>query len=170
MSVVAIRPLDPGNADDAGDVAAILLGSWGATNVVSRGVVHDATRLPGFVAERAGVIVGLLTYRPAGAAWEVVTIDAVEPRQGIGTALIGAVAAAARDAGADRLWLITTNDNLDALRFYQRRGWRICAVHRGAADNARTIKPIPLIGRYGIEIHDELELELALSRRGSPAG
>jgi GNAT superfamily N-acetyltransferase len=160
MSAVTIRPIDPGHPDDAGDIATILLGSWGATQVVSRGAIHDATRLPGFVAERAGVIVGLLTYRPDNTAWEIVTVDAIESARGIGTALVSAVAAAAQVAGASRLWLITTNDNLDALRFYQRRGWRICEVHRGAVDVARRLKPIPLVGRYGIEIHDELELEL----------
>lgn len=162
MSAITVRPIEPGDPDDAGDVAAILLGSWGATQVVSRGVVHDASRLPGFVAERAGVIVGLLTYRPDDTAWEIVTVDALEPALGIGTALMSAAADAARSAGADRLWLITTNDNLDALRFYQRRGWRISRVHRGAVDAARELKPIPLIGRYDIEIHDELELELGL--------
>jgi hypothetical protein len=65
--------------------------------------------------------------------------------------------------GRGRLWLITSNDNLNAIRFYQRRGMRLTAVHRGAIDEARQIKPsIPLIGEHGIPIHDELELELRL--------
>ena len=59
---------------------------------------------------------------------------------------------------------MTTNDNLGALRFYQRRGLRLVAVHRGAVDHARAVKPaIPRVGEHGIEIHDELELELALA-------
>jgi hypothetical protein len=60
--------------------------------------------------------------------------------------------------------LITTNDNIDAIRFYQRRGMRLVAVHRDAVDDARRAKPsIPMIGEYGIPIHDELEFELQLS-------
>ncbi len=62
--------------------------------------------------------------------------------------------------GVRRIWLVTTNDNLRALRFYQRRGMRITAVDRGAVDRARAVKPeIPLVGADGIELHDELRLE-----------
>jgi RimJ/RimL family protein N-acetyltransferase len=69
----------------------------------------------------------------------------------------------ARQHGCQRVWLITTNDNLNALRFYQKRGFELVAVHRRAIDEARKIKPeIPLIGEYGIPIRDEIELEIAL--------
>jgi len=70
--------------------------------------------------------------------------------------------------GCRRVWLITSNDNLDALRFYQRRGLRLVAVHRGAIDEARRVKPsIPATGEYGIPVRDEIELELQL--RGGQA-
>ena len=65
--------------------------------------------------------------------------------------------------GCSRTWLITSNDNVNAIRFYQRRGMRLVAVHRGAIDEARQLKPsIPLVGKHGIPIHDELEFELPL--------
>jgi ribosomal protein S18 acetylase RimI-like enzyme len=68
-------------------------------------------------------------------------------------------------AGCRRLWLITTNDNLDALRFYQRRGFELVAVHRDFREVARRLKPsIPLEGNFGIPIRDEIELELRLDR------
>ncbi len=135
---------------------------WGET-VVSRGVVHDPTALPGFVAEEGGERVGLLTYRIDGADCEVVTIDAFPAGAGAGTALLDAAGRAARDAGCGRLWLITTNDNLRALRFYQRRGFRLVAVHPDAVERSRALKPsIPEIGLDGIPLRDELELELRL--------
>ena len=135
---------------------------WGET-VVSRGVVHDPTALPGFVAEEGGERVGLLTYRIDGADCEVVTIDAFPAGAGAGTALLDAAGRAARDAGCGRLWLITTNDNLRALRFYQRRGFRLVAVHPDALERSRELKPsIPEIGLDGIPLRDELELELRL--------
>jgi ribosomal protein S18 acetylase RimI-like enzyme len=135
---------------------------WGET-VVSRGAVHDPTALPGFVAEEGGERVGLLTYRIDGAKCEVVTIDAFPEGAGAGTALLGAAAGAARDAGCRRVWLITTNDNLRALRFYQRRGFRLAALHRNALERSRELKPsIPEIGLDGIPLRDELELELTL--------
>lgn len=159
-----MRAIDPSRAGDAATVTDILQRSWGSTVVISRGVAHDAAGLPGFIAERAGTPAGLVTYHPGVKAWEVVTLDSVLRGCGVGTALLMSVADAARADGATKLWLITTNDNLDALRFYQRRGWRLSEVHVGTVDEARRRKPIPLVGAYGIEIHDELELELDLAR------
>jgi hypothetical protein len=62
---------------------------------------------------------------------------------------------------AQRVWLVTTNDNLDALRFYQRRGFRIAQVRPGAVDETRkTLKPsIAEVGDFGIPIRDEIVLE-----------
>jgi hypothetical protein len=70
-------------------------------------------------------------------------------------------AEAAGRQGCARLWVITTNDNVDALRFYQRRGFCLAAVHRGAVDRSRaSLKPeIPAVGAYGIPLRDEIELE-----------
>ena len=135
---------------------------WGE-GVVSRGRLLDATVLPGFVAEGEGEPAGLLTYRIDGGDCEVVTINAFPRGAGAGTALMEAVAVAARDAGCRRVWLITTNDNLRALRFYQRRGFRLAALHRDALARSRELKPsIPEVGLDGIPLRDELELELTL--------
>jgi GNAT superfamily N-acetyltransferase len=140
--------------------------AWGSATIVSRDREHDAAALPALVAVRGEELAGLATYRVCGAECELVTLEAFAAREGVGSALLAAVAQRARDGGASRLWLVTTNDNLDALRFYQRRGLALVAVHRGAVDRARARKPaIPLIGAHGIEIHDELELELELSPR-----
>ena len=70
---------------------------------------------------------------------------------------------AARAGQCTRLWLITTNDNLRALRFYQRRGFRLAALHRDALETSRRLKPsISEIGFHGIPLRDELELERSL--------
>jgi N-acetylglutamate synthase-like GNAT family acetyltransferase len=125
--------------------------------------MHDASRLPALVAERDGEIAGVLTYNVCDGELEIVSINAVEPGGGVGTALLAAATELARAGDCKRVWLVTTNDNLDALRFYQRRGLRLVAVHRGAVDDARRLKPsIPEVGEYGIPLHDELELELRL--------
>ena len=119
---------------------------------------------PAFIAEAAGGhLLGMLTYVP-GRRWqqcEILTLHASEHWQGTGTALIEAVAQLARRQGCARLWVITTNDNVDALRFYQRRGFCLVKVHRGAVDRSRaSLKPeIPLVGAYGISLRDEIELE-----------
>ena len=91
------------------------------------------------------------------------TLDSTRPDIGIGTRLIQAVTQAAQAAGCKRLWLITTNDNLHALRFYQKRGFTLVSIYRNAVDAARQMKPhIPLIGDDQIPLHDEIELEMML--------
>jgi N-acetylglutamate synthase-like GNAT family acetyltransferase len=107
-------------------------------------------------------LVGALTYVVRDADCEVLTLHADDRRKGLGIALIAEVKKIARRAGCTRLWLITTNDNLDALRFYQRRGFRLAALHQGAVDDSRSrLKPeISAVGDYNIPIRDELELEL----------
>jgi GNAT superfamily N-acetyltransferase len=144
-------------------IIAILVERWGAPIVVSRGVRHDMRELPTLVADEDGEIAGVLTYNPSEREAEVVSIDALRQNRGIGTALLDAVVDVALASGWRRLWLITTNDNTTALRFYQRRGWDLVAVHRDAVDESRRLKPeIPQTGDDDIPIKHELELELVL--------
>ncbi len=146
---------------DRGWAAALLAERWGSAQVVTRGRVHQGDRLPGFVARAGGRLAGLLTYAVAGGELEVVSLDSLEPGAGVGTALLARAREEAVALGCRRLWLITTNDNTPALRFYQRRGLTIAAVHVGAIAQSRRLKPsIPLTGMDGIPIRDEIELEV----------
>jgi ribosomal protein S18 acetylase RimI-like enzyme len=135
-----------------------------STRIASRGRLHYPAQLPGFVATRADEPFALATYRIEGRECEVVTLHSEIENVGAGTALLARVADAARKAGCRRLWLITTNDNTRAIRFYQRRGLSIAGVRAGAAVVARrTLKPeIPQTGNDGIPIRDEIEFELLL--------
>lgn len=143
--------------------AEMLTEHWGAAVVISRGQRHEADRLPGFVALREDEPVGLVTYNIAGDDCEIVSLNATVSGAGIGTMLIAAVRDVAARAGCRRVWLITTNDNVEALRFYQLRGLVLVTVHRDAIAESRRQKPeIPLIGNHGIPIRDEIELELPL--------
>ncbi len=140
-------------------IAEVLRTRWGATSVVVRGTQFDALKLPALIAEEDGERCGLATLDQRGAEWEIVTLDALEPHSGIGTAIVEALTALATGAGTKRLVVVTTNDNLDALRFYQRRGFAIAAVRPDALRQSRQLKPgIPQIGRFGIPIRDEIEL------------
>jgi ribosomal protein S18 acetylase RimI-like enzyme len=157
---LSVRPL---TTDDMPWVRELFGGRWGGTVSVSRGVAHDTTALPGFIAEYDGERAGVVTYRLDGRECELVTLDSVREGVGVGTALVTAVARAARAAGAARLWLITTNDNLHALRFYQRYGFDLVALHHDAIARSRALKPsIPQIGSDGIPLRHELELALPL--------
>lgn len=165
----SLRSLTPADADW---VALFIREQWGAEWVVAHGSVFFPQNLPGFVAFEGEAIVGVLTYHLVDESCEVVTLDSLRPTAGIGTALIEAVKAAARQTRCKRLWLITTNDNLNALRFYQKRGFELVAVHRQALELSRQIKPqIPLVGEHGIPLRDEIELEMKLEQPDAgPAG
>ncbi len=141
-----------------------IIRGWGADFIVTRGRKVFAAELPAFLAEDAsGKKLGLLTYEIIGDQCEVVTLDAFVKFSGIGTALMKRVEEASREAGCRRLWLITTNDNLDAIRFYQRRGMTIAAVHVNALVHSRQLKPsIPEVASNGIPLRDEIEFEMAL--------
>jgi ribosomal protein S18 acetylase RimI-like enzyme len=144
-------------------ISGLMAERWGADTVVVHGTVYRPAELSAFVAERLGERVGLITYRVVGQDCEIVTLDSLNAGLGIGTGLIEALKGAAQQAGCTRLWLVTTNDNLEALRFYQKRGFRLCALRAGAVDQARELKPqIPWVGACGIPIRDEIELELEL--------
>jgi ribosomal protein S18 acetylase RimI-like enzyme len=157
-----LRRLSPA---DRAIVVPLLEREWGAVEVValSLGGVVDASVLPGWLAERDGEVVGLLTYLTSGDVVDIVTINAFTGG-GVGAALIEALVGEVRGTAA-RLRLTTTNDNTRALRFYQRVGFRLTALRVGAVAESRKVKPqIPELGLDGIPIRDELELEMDLSR------
>lgn len=160
---VSIRPL---THDDREWVVKFTAEHWGGSIVVVHGSVYKPERLQGFVAESASRRVGLVTFRVEGRGCEVVTLNTVHRHVGIGTSLLEALKREAMGEECMRVWLVTTNDNLDALRFFQRRGFELARVYRGAAEESRKIKPeIPLVGYHGIPIRDEIELELRLDTR-----
>jgi ribosomal protein S18 acetylase RimI-like enzyme len=130
-----------------------------------RGEIVDVLDGEGLVAENDGRPVGLLTFRPDGPKTiELAALIVVEPGRGIGSALVDTLLIEAAQRGANRIWAVTTNDNLDALRLYQRRGFHLVALRAGAVDQARTeLKPsIGKVADNGIPIRDELELAVDL--------
>lgn len=132
--------------------------------LVSRDIVHDPTQLPGFIAVQDGERVGLGTYHIDGCHCEIVSLDALCQYLGIGSELLLAIEAAARAEGCTRLWCITTNDNLDSLRFFQRRGFVINDFRLDSMQKIRLLKPgIPQTGCNGIPIRDEIEMEKAIA-------
>jgi ribosomal protein S18 acetylase RimI-like enzyme len=163
-----IAPLTGG---DRAWARSLLRERWGSESIVTRGRIHRADLLPALVAWRDGARAGLLTYRLAGPECEIVSLDAVAPGHGVGSALIDAARRVAVDAGCRRLWLITTNDNAGAQRLYARLGFRLACLHGNALEESRRLKPsIPVIGLAGLPLRDELEYErgLAPSRPPTP--
>jgi len=130
--------------------------------MVTRGRLFDVSGLPGFVALRNADWLGYATYQIDGDELEIAMLQSIIPGAGAGSALIAACIALARSQRLAHVWLVTTNDNLDALRFYQHRGFRLAALRPDAVTRAReSLKTeIGLIGESGIPIRDEIELYL----------
>jgi ribosomal protein S18 acetylase RimI-like enzyme len=155
--LIEVRPLDDQDR-------AVVVGRWGEV-VVRRGESVAIDELPGFVAWLGRTRASMLTYAVRGDELEVVTLHSPLEGRGAARAVMGAAREAARAAGCRRLWLVTTNDNVRALAFYQLWGLELCAFRRGAVDETRRMfKPeIPLRAANGIPIAHELELELLLA-------
>ena len=159
VSEFCIRVVLP---EDTEWIRRLMRERWAAEFVVAHGDVFHPHELPGFVAaagERKG---GLITYHIAGNLCEIVTLDSLIPAHGIGTALLAAVKTAAVRLGCRALQLTTTNDNLHALRFYQKRGFAFAAVRPNAVESTRKVKPVPLLGENGIPIRDEIDFVMNL--------
>jgi len=151
-------------ASDRNWVESFVKSHWGSEIVVAKGRVLRPAELDGFAGFKGKNPVGLLTYRIECPDCEIVNIDSTAEGEGIGTALIEAIKKEAKVKGCRRLWLITTNDNLNALGFYQKRGFRLIALYPNAIEASRKLKPqIAVRAANGIPIRDELELELVLA-------
>ena len=153
---VEVRPVEE---RDRGWLREAVAGAWASDRMVTRGrLIEPVSACPGFVAELEGRPAGLALFAEREDGLEVVGLLALERGAGVGSALLAALEGAAARRGT-RAWLVTTNDNTRALRFYQRRGWELVALHRDAVKEARRLKPeIPETGDDGIPIRHELEL------------
>ncbi len=136
---------------------------WGADFMVAHGEIYRPEQLDGFVVEEHHEWVGLITFVIKDNEMEITSLDSLREGQGIGTELMNRVMNEAQLQNCKRVFLITTNDNLNALGFYQRRGFELVKIDRGAVNESRKLKPcIPLIGANNIPLRDELELEMIL--------
>ena len=161
MQLFQIRPI---NKEDNKWIINLLAEWWAGPKIVTRGKVHEIDKLPGFIAIYDAECAGLITYNIDGKECEITSMNSLVEGKGVGSALVDAVKKAAVEKGCKRLWLITTNDNTRALRFWQRRRFRLAAIHINAIEESRRLKPeIPLYGENGIPIRDEIELEMMLA-------
>jgi DNA-3-methyladenine glycosylase I len=159
----ALRRLTP---DDLPRLRQFWIEQWAGAEMIVHGDVFRPEQLEGFVNDDW---TGLVTYLIGPAGCEIISLDSLKEGGGTGSALIDAVAREATRRGCTRLFLSTTNDNLRALGFYQRRGFELVTIRRGAVTEARQRKPgIPLIGDNEIPVRDEIELELRLPAERIP--
>lgn len=151
------------NSSNRGLVNLFILQHWYTTTMVLRGKEIDMTQTEGFYFEEGEKIIGLITYLISGDTLEIMSLDSLRQNQGIGSKLVELVIHEAKKRKLQKVVLITTNDNLNAMGFYQKRGFDMARLFRNAVSTSRKLKPeILLLGENGIPLRHEIEFELVL--------
>lgn len=141
----------------------LMIKEWGGLPLVIRGKKYYPTELDGIIAENENGIVGFLFYEIRNTDCEIIVFEVFDKFKGAGTILLNKLKDLAKNKKCFRIYLMTTNDNLDALRFYQKRGFHICGIHIDSVKISREIKPtIGITGDYDIPVRDEIDLEFIL--------
>lgn len=136
---------------------------WHTTKMIIRGSEIDMTTVEGLVVLEDDKIIGLITYMFYDDVMEILSLDSLREKQGMGTGLVKKVISIAEESNCKKIVLVTTNDNINALRFYQKRGFDMAHLYRNAVEDSRKMKPqIPLIGENDIPLRHEIEFEMML--------
>ena len=152
-----IKKIDKSNRQK---VLEIIVQEWYSTKVVAKGKIYDTKLLHGFVVEHRNKILGIITCHIQMDKYQICTLNSLDENKSIGTSLVNRAVKDAKAKKCTCVWLITTNDNINAIRFYQKRGFELKALHNNAIEKSRKLKPeIPLTGFYDIPIVHELEFE-----------
>ena len=144
-------------------VNQFFIDNWFSTDMSIRGEIIDGTKLDGFLLQEENTIIGLVTYTFFGDICEIVSLDSKRENIGIGSALLKEIEKIAIDNNCKKMRLITTNDNMRALQFYQKRGYCLTKLYSNAMEEVRKVKPnVPALGDNDIPLRDEIELEKQL--------
>ena len=138
----------------------LFIDNWGDDEMVVSSGIYQLSDLPGFVAYDEAEIIGVITYIIRNDQIEIISLDSFRENVGIGSQLLKKLEEISEEKDITKISVITTNDNLNALKFYQKRGYSITKVIPNAVEKARKQKPsIPLFAENGIPIRDEIVLE-----------
>ena len=145
------------------EVNRFIKDNWAGPIVITKGIAHDTSNSEGFISVEDRTITGYILYEFREAQCEILVLESIKQNRGIGTALIEMVKKVAKEHNCTHVWLITTNDNIHAIRYYQKHGFDIEAVHINAIKKSRELKPsIPLIGDNDILIKHEFEFSITI--------
>jgi N-acetylglutamate synthase-like GNAT family acetyltransferase len=151
------------SSEDAIWLKSLIECEWGGNPLVIRGKSYYPEKLPGLIAFKENNRIGFLSYEIRENVCEIIAFEVFEKFCGIGSKMLNRLINTIKENGCNQIYLMTTNDNLDALRFYQRRGFHITNIHINSIKQSRVIKPsIPNNGDFGIPLRDEIDLTLKL--------
>ena len=149
---------------DEKELTELITRSWSSDKILSRGKLYRVNDLDGIITYDNGKIIGMGLYYIKDKHCEIVLLETYKRNEGIGTKIIEKIKEAATAMRCSKIWLVTSNDNIDAIKFYQKRGFYISNFYQNAIEESRKLKPeIPLLGEYGIPIKDEIEFEIKMT-------
>lgn len=154
----------PAMSADRPRIEELALHFWDETSVDCLDRQYDVLDCPAFLACDGQEVAGLASYQPERdlEALVLVLLNVVPGYQGRGggRALLDAVCREAVRQGLAHVLVVTTNDDLPALAFYQRYGFRISAVIPGrVVEHHGGEQP----GFAGISVRDEIRLVCEVS-------
>jgi GNAT superfamily N-acetyltransferase len=110
--------------------------------------------------DEEGRVCGHVSFSVDGESGEIVTLEALVQGQHIGGRLIDASEEEMRRHGVRRIIVTTTNDNIRAQGFYQRRGYRLKRIELDGMKRVRAAKvDVPETGYEGLPLLDMWEFE-----------
>lgn len=149
--------------EDVDSLSALVTLFWGDPVQLMFDQQFTVTDQPAFIAECNNKIAGFIFYTPFQDTTALIVALGVLPQYqgcGIGRDLIARVELFAKEQKRNRLLVVTTNDNLLALSFYQRAGFQLFEVVPGIiAEKIGGVQP----GVAQIPIRDELRLRKFLN-------
>jgi len=155
MQKIVYRKITPGDKER---IDSLIADRWGGNFIVVHDTIYYPSALEGFIALNGTDSAGLITYKIESSLCEIVTLDSFIENKGVGSELISLALKDAKTKKCNTLWLITTNDNIHAIEFYQKRGFQLTEVFPYAVNEARKLKPsIPKVAQNKIPIRDELK-------------
>lgn len=155
MKKIKIQPITKKNREIVNE---ILLKEWNSLFMIVRGKKISLNEIDGIIAYDGENIIGIITYLLYDDTLEIISLNSLYEGKGIGTLLIEEVKKKTREEGKSNIKVITTNDNINAIKFYQRRSFIISNVYINSIEKYRKIKPnIPQKGIFDIPIRDEIE-------------
>lgn len=159
MSAEIVREIE-----DKSLFLALMMQHWGSHRMMIGVRVYDCAELPlTGLFSASGDLLAVASWTLDGDVAILCALHAMTAGQGAAVRLLDALKAAARAKGATRLRAMVTNDNLPAMGFYQKQGFRFSGLYVEAIDHYRSV--IPTIIRTGyqdIPVRDALELEIGL--------
>lgn len=150
--------------EDKAAIADFMAKRWGSPRMLVGMHTYDVTEIEAQgLYDRDGGLLAFASWKLRDRTVVLCALHALQEGNGFATRMLEEIKQLARRQGARSIRAMVTNDNMPALVFYQKNGFRLSTLYVGAVDAYRPVMPGMLTHGYlGLPIHDALELEYPL--------